>query len=85
MGIMEYKVDPNNQNVSTTVDQDKVELQWNIMNVYQSQFTLDSLLKTLEIIDTFKREYPDKDVIRQFETIVREEICRMFGGSLNVE
>jgi hypothetical protein len=55
------------------------------MNVYQSQFTLDSLLKTLEIIDTFKREYPDKDVIRQFETIVREEICRMFGGSLNVE
>ena len=82
---MEYKVDPNNKNVSTTADRDEVELQWSISDVYHSQFTLDALLKTLEIIDTFKREYPDKDVIRKFETIVRKEICRMFGGSLNVE
>lgn len=80
---MDYKVDPNSQNVSTTANQDKVELQWSINDVYYSQFTLDELLKVLEVIDTFKKQYPDNDIIRKFEKIVRNEICKIFGGSLS--
>ena len=82
---MECKVDPNSPNISTTMDQDKVELQWSISDVYYSQFTLDALLKTLEVIDTFKKQYPDNDIIVKFEKIVRNEICKIFGGSLNSE
>ena len=78
-------IDTNNQNVSTTLDDGRKELQWDITYVYQNEFTLDSLLKTLEVIDTFKRKYPNDETIKRFENIVRNEICMMFGGSLDYE
>ena len=80
---MEYNVDPNSPNISTTMETEKHE--WSINDVYYSALTPDILLKTLEVIDTFKRKYPNDDIIKKFETIVRNEICMMFGGSLNVE
>ncbi len=80
---MEYKVDPNDPNVSTTMENGKQE--WNINNVYYNELTPNSLLETLEVLDSFKRKYPNDDIIKKFETIVRNEICMMFGGSLNSE
>ena len=80
---MDYKVHPNDANVSTTMENEKQD--WSISDVYYSQFTLDTLMKTLEVLDTFKRKYPNDDIIKSFETIVRNEICMMFGGSLNIE
>jgi hypothetical protein len=68
--------------VSTTAE---VKLNWDLSYVYQNEFTLDSLLKTLEVIDTFKRKYPNDDIVEKFEIIIRNEICMMFGGSLNSE
>ena len=82
---MEYKVNLNGQNVSTTADQDKKELQWSINDVYQNELSLDSLMRTLEVLDTFKRKYPDDETIKRFENIVRNEICMMFGGTLDSE
>lgn len=82
---MEYKVNLNSQNVSTTADQDKKELQWSINDVYQNELSLDSLMRTLEVLDTFKRKYPDDETIKRFENIVRNEICMMFGGTLDYE
>ena len=82
---MEYKVNLNSQNVSTTAEQDKKELQWSINDVYQNELSLDSLMRTLEVLDTFKRKYPDDETIKRFENIVRNEICMMFGGSLDYE
>ena len=82
---MEYKVNLNSQNVSTTAEQDKKELQWSINDVYQNELSLDSLMRTLEVLDTFKRKYPDDETIKRFENIVRNEICMMFGGTLDYE
>ena len=82
---MEYKVNLNSQNVSTTVEQDKKELQWSINDVYQNELSLDSLMRTLEVLDTFKRKYPNDETIKRFENIVRNEICMMFGGTLDSE
>ena len=79
---MDYKVNTNDTNVSTTAE---VKLNWDLSYVYQNEFTLDSLLKTLEVIDTFKRKYPNDDIVEKFEIIIRNEICMMFGGSLNSE
>lgn len=63
-----------------------VERQWNIQDVYASEFTLDSLVRTLDVIDIFKRKYPNDDIVQNFEDIVRDEICQLFGGSiLNLE
>ena len=81
---MTYDVDPNAPNASITNELHGDDtLNWNISYVYQSEFTLDSLMKTLEIIDAFKKKYPNYEPIEKFETLIRNEICHMFGGSLN--
>ena len=58
------------------------ERKWNIKDVYASDFTLDGLVKTLDVIDIFKRKYPNDETVQDFEDIVRDEICRLFGGSI---
>lgn len=74
----------NDPNVSTTLDKDNNKKPWNINDVYRNEFNIDTLVQTLDVIDTFKRKYPNDDIVEKFETIVRNEICIMFGGSLNV-
>ena len=70
----------NNSNVSNTLENNEIN-EWSFDNVYKNDFTIDSLVRTLEVLDTFKRKYPNDETIRDFEDIVREEICQMFGGS----
>ena len=70
----------NDPNVSNTLENNEIN-EWSFDNVYKNDFTIDSLARTLEVLDTFKRKYPNDETIRDFEDIVREEICQMFGGS----
>ena len=78
------EINLNDPNVSTTLENNKSN-EWSLNNVYENEFTVDSLVKTLEVLDTFKRKYPNDDVIAGFEEIVREELCNMFGGTLYTE
>ena len=57
------------------------ERKWNIQDIYESEFTLDGLVKTLDVIDIFKRKYPNDETVQNFEDIVRDEICQLFGGT----
>lgn len=70
----------NDPNVSNTLENNEIN-EWSFDNVYRNDFTIDSLVRTLEVLDIFKRKYPNDETIRDFEDIVREEICQMFGGS----
>ena len=54
---------------------------WSINNIYKNEFTIDSLMTTLEVVNIFKRKYPNDETIQNFEDIVREEICQIFGGT----
>ena len=54
---------------------------WSINNAYKNEFTIDSLMTTLEVVNIFKRKYPNDETIQNFEDIVREEICQIFGGT----
>ena len=81
----DYKVNKNAFNVSTTEDNGTEERKWSIDNVYKNEFTMDSLMSTLQVVDIFRRKYPNDDIIEGFEEILREEICMMFGGSLYKE
>ena len=85
MGKNDYKVNGNKFTVSTTMDNGTEEKKWSLNNLYENEFTVDSLVKTLDVLDTFKRKYPNDDVIAGFEEIVREELCNMFGGTLYIE
>lgn len=76
---MVYEI--NNSNVSTTLNNEE-EKKWGIDNIYGSEFTVDSLIGVLQVIDIFKRKYPNDDIIAKFEDIVRDELCNLFGGSI---
>lgn len=78
--IMEYIVNINNFNMSSILENNKGKT-WSINNVYKNEFTIDSLMTTLDVIDIFKRKYPNDETIQNFEDIVREEICQIFGGT----
>ena len=60
------------------------ERKWNIQDVYETEFSLDELVRTLEVIDIFKRKYPNAEIIQDFEDIVRDEVCQLFGGSIKL-
>ena len=59
-----------------------IKRKWNIKDIYSTEFTLDSLVRTLDVIDIFKRKYPNDETVQDFEDIVRDEICQLFGGSI---
>ena len=75
------EIDLNNPNVSSTLE-DNGKKEWSVENLYKTEFTLNSLVETLQVLDTFKRKYPNDETIRDFEDIVRDEICQLFGGSI---
>ena len=77
---MEYIVNINNFNMSSILENYKGKT-WSITNVYKNEFTIDSLMTTLEVVNIFKRKYPNDETIQNFEDIVREEICQIFGGT----
>ena len=77
---MEYIVNINNFNMSSILENNKGKT-WSINNVYKNEFTIDSLMTTLEVVNIFKRKYPNDETIQNFEDIVREEICHIFGGT----
>lgn len=77
---MEYIVNINNFKMSSILENNKGKT-WSINNVYENEFTIDSLMTTLEVLNIFKRKYPNDETIQNFEDIVREEICQIFGGT----
>lgn len=77
---MGYTVKTKGNNVSTTMDME--EKKWSLTNIYDTEFTVDSLIQTLQVLDSFKRKYPNDETIQDFEVIVRDEICQLFGGTV---
>lgn len=86
MGKNDYKVNNDHFVSTSTVDNGTEEKKWNLEDFYKSEFTVDALVRTLEVIDIFKRKYPNDETVQDFEDIVRDEICQLFGGTiLNIE
>jgi len=82
MGKNDYKVNRDQYTISTTADVQEENKAWSVNKLYETEFTLDSLVETLQVLDTFKRKYPNDDTIQNFEEIVRDEICGLFGGTV---
>ena len=92
MSRNDYRVHNDPFVTTSTVDVDDcdssygegTERKWNIQDVYATEFSLDELVRTLEVIDIFKRKYPNAEIIQDFEDIVRDEVCQLFGGSIKL-
>ena len=77
---MEYIVNINNFNMSSILENNKGKT-WSINNVYKNEFTIDGLMTTLKMLNIFKMKYPNDETVQNFEDIVREGICQIFGGT----
>ena len=77
---MEYTININNFNMSSILENNKGET-WSINNVYKNEFTIDGLMTTLKMLNIFKMKYPNDETVQNFEDIVRDEICQLFGGT----
>lgn len=87
---MEYTL--NSKNVSSTMGcmnnecpnrnlEFEINPDWKL-NDYKDNFTVNELLQTLYVVNEFKKKFPNDEIITDFEKIVREEICNMFGGTI---
>lgn len=85
MGNNDYEVNKNGFNISTTMDSYTEEKKWSIEELEKSDFQIEELVICLHIIDRFKKKYPNDDIPVDMEELVRDEICRIFGGSLYEE
>ena len=77
---MEYTININNFNMSSILENNKGKT-WSINNVYKNEFTIDGLMTALKMLNIFKMKYPNDETVQNFEDIVREEICQIFGGT----
>lgn len=86
--MADYIVDPNQENVSTTVGEEstgtvKNKKEWSIDRLYENTLSADSLIDALRVTNELKTKYPNDETIQDFEKILRDEICNMFGGSID--
>ena len=55
---------------------------WNLNNVYNSEFTVNELIDSLNVFDRLQKIYPNDENIAISIEILRNEICKMFGGTI---
>lgn len=56
---------------------------WNLKtNVYNSEFTVNELIDSLNVFDRLQQIYPNDENIATSIEILRNEICKMFGGTI---
>ena len=80
---MNYEINPNEKNVSSTVDTPKTPDEWTLDDVLNYPVSVDQFIDVLNVTDYLKKKYPNDDTILCFEDIIRDEICMLFGGSIN--
>ena len=56
---------------------------WNLKtNVYNSEFTVNESIDSLNVFDRLQQIYPNDENIATSIEILRNEICKMFGGTI---
>lgn len=58
------------------------ENSWSISKVYGAKPSLSNMIITIDVLEDMRKIYPnDYEIIDMIE-LLREEICKMFGGSI---
>ena len=60
-----------------------MEKNWNLKNyVYTADLTVNEIVDAINVLEVLKTKYPNDETIAFAIEILRDEICRMFGGSI---
>lgn len=55
---------------------------WSVEELEKCDFQVEELIFCLHVIDRFKKKYPNDEIPANMDELIRDEICRIFGGSL---
>jgi hypothetical protein len=56
---------------------------WNIKtHLYEANITVNELIDAISVFDKLNKKYPNDETISGAIEILRDEICRMFGGTI---
>lgn len=59
---------------------------WNLKKyVYNAELSVDELINSIRVFEVLKRKYPNDELIDDAIEILRDEICKMFGGTICYE
>lgn len=60
-----------------------MEKKWSITtNVYRSDISVDEYLNCIRIFEVLRSKYPNDELFDEVIEVLREEICKMFGGTI---
>ena len=80
---MDYEV---KENENTTISAGGFTFKnWSVDNLYEGDYPVERLIEALEVVQYFKKKYPNDEFVLGFDEILRDEICHIFGGSLEEE
>ena len=49
---------------------------------YKSDLTIEEIVSAIRVFESLQDKYPNDDIIATSIDILREEACKMFGGSI---
>lgn len=56
---------------------------WNLKNyVYNADLSVDEMTNAIHVFETLKVKYPNDAFVNGAIKILRNEICKMYGGSI---
>lgn len=56
---------------------------WNLRSdVFESTLSIDDIVNAIYVFERLKFKYPNDDNITFSIKLLREEICKMFGGTI---
>lgn len=56
---------------------------WNLKrDLCDAELTVDALVNAIYVFDSLHNKYPNDDTVETAIEILRDEVCKMFGGSI---
>lgn len=63
-----------------------MENKWDLTTkVLNANLAIDDLVKSIYVFEQLKFKYPNDETIQNAIEILREEVCKMFGGTIYVK
>ena len=56
---------------------------WNLKNfVYNSEVSVDEITSAIRVFEILKVKYPNDELMDDVIDLLRDEICKMYGGTI---
>ena len=62
-----------------------MEKKWSLNNnVYRSEISIEEYLNSIRLFEVLRSRYPNDELFDEVIEVLRDEICKMFGGTIYI-